>query len=327
MQIGYKLMAEGFDPKELVRQAVRAEEVGFDFVEISDHIHPWLYSQQHSGFAWSILASIAARTERIEIATGVTCPFLRYHPAVIAQAAATLALLSDGRFVFGTGSGERLNEHVVGKGWPSVRVRHEMLREALEIIKLLWSGGYHSYEGKHLTLEDARVFDLPETPPLIAVAAGGPRAARLAAELGDGLFATEPRPDLVAAYRDAGGSGPRYAEVPLAWAPDTDAAVKSAHELFRFGPTGWKVQAELPNPINFEAATAFVRPDDIRESFGCGPDPARHLEVAQQFVDAGFDRLCLINAGPDPDGFLDFFASELSERVRALTPASAPTPA
>jgi len=208
MKIGCKLIAEAYSPQQMVSQAVRAEEAGFDFVEISDHYHPWFDSQGHSGFAWSILAAAAMRTERIELATGVTCPFIRYHPAVIAQAAATTALLSEGRFVFGVGAGEWLNEHVVGRGWPSVSARHEMLRESLEIIRLLWSGGYHSYEGKHLTLEDARVFDLPRTPPPIAVATGGPASARLAAELGDAIFVTEPRTDITEAYAEAGGEGP-----------------------------------------------------------------------------------------------------------------------
>lgn len=318
MQIGFKLFAEAFSPQEMVRQAVRAEQAGFDFVEISDHFHPWLDSHGHSGFAWSILAAIAARTERIELATGVTCPTVRYHPAIIAQAAATTALLSEGRFTLGVGSGERLSEHVTGAEWPVVGVRHEMLREALEIIRLLWSGGYRTYRGRHLTIEDAQVFDLPEAQPLIAVAAGGPRAARIAGELGDALFVTEPRTDLVEAYRAAGGSGPRYAEVPLAWAPTERAAIEAAHEKFRFGPTGWKVQSELPNVRNFEAATAFVRPDDMRGVFGAGPDVEAHLGVARQFADAGYDRLALINAGPDPDGFFDFFASELSAPVRAL---------
>jgi G6PDH family F420-dependent oxidoreductase len=321
VQVGFKLFAEGFPPSELVRQAVRAEELGFDFLEISDHIHPWLESHEHSGFAWSILAAIAARTERIALATGVTCPFIRYHPAVIAQAAATTALLSDGRFVLGVGAGERLNEHVVGRGWPPVSVRHEMLRESLEIIRLLWSGGYHSYRGRHLTIEDAQVFDLPDTAPEIAVAAGGPAAARLGAELGDAIFCTEPKGELVSAYRAAGGAGARYCEVPLAWARDVDTAANSARELFRFGLSGWKVQAELPNPVNFEAATAFVRDDDMREVVGCGPDPARHLEVAQQFADAGFDRLALNPAGPDVDGFLDFAAEHLLEPVRGLAEA------
>ncbi|WP_432052270.1 TIGR03557 family F420-dependent LLM class oxidoreductase [Streptomyces xiamenensis] len=321
MQIGYKLAAEGYGPTELVRQAVAAEAAGFDFVEISDHFHPWLDNQGHSPFAWGVLGAIAARTERIGLATGVTCPTVRYHPAVIAQAAATLALLSEGRFTLGVGSGERLNEHVVGRGFPdSVRVRQDMLREALEIIRLLWRGGYRSYEGRYLRLEDARVFDLPPSPPVLAVAAGGEEVARMAGELGDGLFATEPRGELVRAYRDAGGGGPRYAEVPMAWAPDESSAVRAALETSRWALTGWKVMSELPNPVNFHAAAATVREEDVLNHFACGPDPQRYAEVAQPFVDAGFDHLVMQNAGPDPDGFLDFYRGELDSRLRALTP-------
>lgn len=207
MRVGFKLFAEAYSPIEVVRQAVRAEEAGFDFVEISDHFHPWLHDQNHSGFAWSILGSIAAKTSILELATGVTCPFVRYHPAIVAQAAATTALLSDGRFVLGLGSGERLNEHVVARGWPSASTRSAMLRESIEIIRLLWSGGYRSYRGRHLELEDARVFDLPERlPPIIVAGSGGP-AAKIAAEMGDGLFATEADRDLIAQYEKAGGSG------------------------------------------------------------------------------------------------------------------------
>ncbi|MGW7290795.1 TIGR03557 family F420-dependent LLM class oxidoreductase [Streptomyces xiamenensis] len=321
MQIGYKLAAEGYGPTELVRQAVAAEAAGFDFVEISDHFHPWLDNQGHSPFAWGVLGAIAARTESIGLATGVTCPTVRYHPAVIAQAAATLALLSEGRFTLGVGSGERLNEHVVGRGFPdSVRVRQDMLREALEIIRLLWRGGYRSYEGRYLRLEDARVFDLPSSPPVLAVAAGGEDAARMAGELGDGLFATEPRGELVRAYRDAGGDGPRYAEVPMAWAPDESSAVRAALETSRWALTGWKVMSELPNPVNFDAAATTVREEDVLNHFACGPDPERYAEVAQPFVDAGFDHLVMQNAGPDPDGFLDFYRGELDGRLRALTP-------
>ncbi|MFE0686860.1 TIGR03557 family F420-dependent LLM class oxidoreductase [Streptomyces xiamenensis] len=321
MQIGYKLAAEGYGPAELVRQAVSAEAAGFDFVEISDHFHPWLDNQGHSPFAWGVLGAVAARTERIGLATGVTCPTVRYHPAVIAQAAATLALLSEGRFTLGVGSGERLNEHVVGRGFPdSVRVRQDMLREALEIIRLLWRGGYRSYEGRYLRLEDARVFDLPPSPPVLAVAAGGEEAARMAGELGDGLFATEPRGELVRAFRDAGGGGPRYAEVPVAWAPDESSAARAALETSRWALTGWKVMSELPNPVNFDAAAATVREEDVLNHFACGPDPQRYAEVAQPFVDAGFDHLVMQNAGPDPDGFLDFYRSDLDSRLRALTP-------
>ncbi|NUR96821.1 MAG: TIGR03557 family F420-dependent LLM class oxidoreductase [Kribbellaceae bacterium] len=316
MKVGYKLIAEAYGPAEIVEQAVRAEEAGFDFVEVSDHFDPWVGEHEHSGFAFAMLGSIAARTSAIGLATGVTCPFVRYHPAIVAQAAATVAILSQGRFTLGVGAGERLNEHVVGAGWPAVATRHEMLREALEIIRLLWSGGYHSYEGKHLRLEDARVFDLPDELPAVAVAAGGPEAARLAGELGDALFATEPRDDLVAAYEEVGGDGPRYAEVPLAWASSVEDGAESARRLFRFALTGWKVQSELPNPANFDAATELVTPDHLRGQFACGPDVERHLEVARPYAEAGYDHLALINAGPDPSGFFDFFSKELGPALR-----------
>ncbi|HYH61144.1 MAG TPA: TIGR03557 family F420-dependent LLM class oxidoreductase [Solirubrobacterales bacterium] len=318
MQIGFKLFAEAFGPNELVSQAQRAEQAGFDFVEISDHFHPWLDSHGHSPFAWSVLASIAAKTERLELVTGVTCPSIRYHPAIVAQAAATTQILSGGRFTLGVGAGERLNEHVVGKGWPEVGNRHRMFREALEIIRKLWEGGYRSYRGEFLSIEDARVFDLPDELPPIVVAGGGPQAAKVAAELGDGLFATDPDSDLIQAYADAGGEGLKYSEVPLAWAPDTEEAAESAHGLFRFGILDWNVLPELPNPKNFESATEAITTDHMKEAFACGPDVDRHLEVAKDFVDAGFDHLALISAGPDLDGFFEFFASELSEPLRAL---------
>jgi G6PDH family F420-dependent oxidoreductase len=319
MQIGYKLATEAFGPDEIIRQAVRAEEVGFDFVEISDHFHPWLDVQGHSPFTWSVLGAIAARTERVGLVTGVTCPTIRYHPAVIAQAAATMALISHDRFTLGVGSGERLNEHVVGRGFPAVAQRQEMLREALEIIRLLWSGGYRSYEGRYLQMEDARVFDLPERLPEIAVAAGGPDAARIAAELGDALFATDADAELLRCYRDAGGRPAAYAEASLAWAPDEKTAAQAALSTNRWGLTGWKVMSELPNPVNFEAATTTVRAEDMVEKFACGPDPDRHLEVIRPYLDAGFDRIVLMNAGPDPDGFLDFFRDDLVGRLRTQT--------
>ncbi|MCO8271258.1 TIGR03557 family F420-dependent LLM class oxidoreductase [Actinoplanes sp. TRM 88003] len=315
MKLGYKLAAEAFGPKELIRQAVRAEQAGFDFVEISDHYHPWLDVQGHSPFAWNVLSAIAMKTDRLGLATGVTCPTVRYHPAIIAQAAATLAIISDDRFTLGIGAGERLNEHVVGQGFPSVRGRHERLVEALDIINLLWQGGYQSYEGKHLQLEDAQVFDLPSKLPVIAVAAGGKQAAELAATHGTGLFATEPRADLVETFTAAGGSGPKYAEASVAWAPTAEEAVKAAHETTRWALTGWKVMAELPNPVNFEAASATVRPEDIAGQFAVGPDPEPYVEMVGEYRDAGFDHIVLMNAGPDPDGFLDFFEKELKGRL------------
>jgi G6PDH family F420-dependent oxidoreductase len=318
VKIGFKLFAEAFDPHELVRQAVRAEEAGFDFVEMSDHYHPWLENHGHSPFVWSVLASIGSQTESLGLATGVTCPSIRYHPAIVAQAAATTQILSDGRFTLGVGAGERLNEHVVGQGWPEVGNRHRRFREALEIIRQLWEGGYQSYRGEFLSLEDAQVFDLPDELPPIVVAGGGPQAATIAAELGDGLFATDPDADLVEAYARAGGDGAKYCEVPLAWAPDADSAARSAHELFRFGALDWKVLPELPNPANFESATEAVTAELMSKAFACGPDIERHLEVAKAFVDAGFDHLALVSAGPDVDGFFEFVESELLEPLRGL---------
>jgi G6PDH family F420-dependent oxidoreductase len=311
MQIGYKLMAEGFGPQELIRQAVRAEEAGFDFVEISDHFHPWLDEQGHSPFAWTVLGAVAARTRTLGLATGVTCPTVRYHPAIVAQAAATLAIVSEDRFTLGIGAGERLNEHVVGRGFPSVRGRHELLVEALDIIDLLWRGGYQSYEGRHLRPEDARVFDLPERRPVIAVAAGGRDAAELAATHGGGLFATEPRKDLVEAYAAKGGRGPKYAEVPMAWGRSVDEAIEAAHKTSRWALTGWKVMSELPNPANFEAASELVRLEDVAEQFTHGTDVEPYVDAIKEYTDAGFGHLVLQNAGPDPDGFMDFFAEEL----------------
>ncbi|MFF0542379.1 TIGR03557 family F420-dependent LLM class oxidoreductase [Nocardia thailandica] len=316
MQIGFKLAAEAFDPNTLVRQAVRAETAGFDFVECSDHFHPWLDEQGHSPFVWTVLGAIAARTDRIGLATGVTCPIIRYHPAVIAQAAATTALLSGDRFTLGIGSGERLNEHVTGAEFPPVRVRQRMLREALEIIRLLWRGGYRSYDGRYLSVSDARIFDLPATPPPIAVAAGGSSAAGIAAELGDGLFATAPDADLVQAYQDAGGQGPRYAELSVAFADTDRAGAEAALRTNRWAVGGWKVMSELPNPANFAAATTTVRVEDMLENFVCGNDPKRYVEAVREYTDAGYDRVVLMNAGPDPDAFLEFYSSELAPLLR-----------
>lgn len=318
MRIGYKLMTEAYGPKEIVRQAVAAEKAGFDFIDISDHFHPWLDEQGHSAFAWSMLGAIARGTDQIGLVSGVTCPTMRYHPAIIAQAAATVALLSDGRFTLGLGSGERLNEHVIGREYPAVTQRHAMLREAVDIIRLLWKGGYQSYDGRYLRLEDARVFDLPAAPPLIAIAAGGGRAARLAADRGDALFATEPKPHIVAVYTEAGGEGARYAEVPVAFAADERTALDAALRTTRWALSGWKVMSELPNPANFAAATTTVTSDDLAARLACGADPARYVEVCAEFVAAGFDRLVLMNCGPDPDGFLEFFHGTLAAELRAL---------
>ena len=318
MRIGYKLATEAFGPNEIIRQARRAEDAGFDFVEMSDHFHPWLDNQGHSGFTWSLLGALASATHDVGLVTGVTCPSFRYHPAIIAQAAATMGIISNDRFTLGVGSGERLNEHITGREFPSADRRQEVLKEALEIIRLLWSGGYQSYEGKYLSLDDARIFDLPDKLPLIAVAAGGPSAAQIAAQLGDGLFGIDPQTELVSAYAAAGGSGPRYGEVALAWGPDEDTAAQAALETTRWALSGWKVMSELPNPVNFEAASATVRLEDIKDQFSCGPDVERHVQNVDKFVQAGYDHIVLMNAGPDPDGFIDFYQKELAAALQEM---------
>jgi G6PDH family F420-dependent oxidoreductase len=317
VQYGYKLSSEEESPQELVRLARAAEEHGFDFVSLSDHYHPWLDTQGHGSFAWSVLGAIAASTSTVRMVTGVTCPIIRYHPAIIAQAAATVQLLSGGRFDLGVGAGERLNEHVVGQGWPPVSVRHEMFSEALDIIALLWEGGYQSYRGRHLHLEDARVFDIPDVLPRICVAVSGPASIEVALAKGGGLFAVDPDASLVSMYREGGGDGPLFTEVPVCWAADTETAVQTAWEHQRWAVPGWKVMAELPNPVNFEAASATVRPDDIRELIACGPDVGRYVEAVAQFADAGFDHLTLLPIG-DQDGFLRFWKSELQQALAAL---------
>ena len=315
-RFGYKLMSEEHGATALVENAGRAEQAGFDFVAISDHFHPWLSSQGHSPFAWSVLGAIAARTERVGIVTAVTCPFLRYHPAIVAQAVATVADLSAGRLTVGLGTGEELNEHVVGRRWPSATVRREMLAESIEIMRRLWTGEERSYRGRHFEVVRARLFDVPRVPPTIAVAAGGPRGATFAGEQRAGLFATEADPRLVQAWRAAGGRGPAYAEVGLCWARDERDAARIAHDRFRFGLLGWKVMSDLPNPTSFEAATAFITPEDVAEKIACGPDPERHLASIRKFRDAGFDHLVLTGIGPDQEGFLRFWRDELAPRLR-----------
>lgn len=315
---GYKLMSEEHGPQELVRNAVQAEKAGFDFVAISDHFHPWSERQAHSPAAWTVLGAIAARTERVGLVTAVTCPGHRYHPATVAQSAATLAILSDGRFTLGLGSGESLNEHVVGHGWPSPGERQDMLFEAIELIQKLFTGEEVTEDGEFYTIDRAKLWDVPKKPPVIAVAAGGPRAAQLTGEQGLGLFTTEPSKKLIDAWSKAGGKGPRYAEVALCWAADEASAVRTARERFGFSLLGWDVNAELPTPQGFDAATKLVRDEDIAKQVTCGPDPEKHVAAIRKYLDAGFDHLVLLQPGPDQEGFMAFWQKELKPRLDKL---------
>jgi G6PDH family F420-dependent oxidoreductase len=316
-QIGYTLFSETNGPKALVRQAVAAEDAGFDFAVISDHFHPWLASHTDSPFAWSVLGAVAHATERMWLGTLVTCPFVRYHPAVIAQAAATVQLLSDGRFTLSLGTGERLNEHVVGRGWPSIDLRHEMLSESVDAIRALWRGGYTTYRGEHITVEDARIYSLPERPPDILMAAGGQFSASLAGEKADGLVATDPRADLVQEFRSSGGEGKRtHGQIACSWDRDEERAREFAMR-FAFAQTGWKTQAELPNPRNFDSAVAKIHREDVLQAVPSGSDPEPYVAGIRRFIDAGFQEVCVVQAGTDHEGFMEFFMTDVRPRLDA----------
>jgi G6PDH family F420-dependent oxidoreductase len=314
-QYGYSLMCELYHPNDLLDQAARAEEAGFDFLTISDHIHPWLYSHDHSPYAWSVLGALAAQTHRVELMSLVTCPTIRYHPVIVAQKAATVAAMSGGRFHLGLGGGENLNEHVVGRGWPPPRVRHEMLEEAIDIMRALWAGDFHSHEGKHYTVDRARVFTLPEEPPPIHVAASGTQSIALAGRAGGGMIATQPLAELTRDFDAAtGGDRPKYGQIAVSLDDDEAHARRLAHECFRFAAPGWKVMAELANPVNFEAATAHVREEDVAEMIPCGPDLDRHAEAIRQWTDATFDHVAVVQVG-DPERFFQAWA-ELRPRLQ-----------
>ncbi|HEY3724705.1 MAG TPA: TIGR03557 family F420-dependent LLM class oxidoreductase [Acidimicrobiia bacterium] len=329
MRWGYSLMSEEHGPRALVDAAVRAEEAGFDFVTLSDHFHPWLHSQGASPFAWSVLGAIAERTERIEIMTAVTCPTVRYHPAVIAQAAATVAVMSEGRFALGLGAGELLNEHVVGRGWPAPDQRLAMVGEAIDIMRVLWQGGSHSHHGRFFDLDTAELFTRPEVPPQILLAGGGKRALALAANVADGMFATEPSGELVEGYHDAGGRGRVLGQAVMCVSADEETGQRAAVDRWRFASGGWPVQANLPTPAAFEAATSTVRFEDLADTVSVGPDPDPHVRNLGKWLRAGFTDVCIVQVGRDQDRFFDAWERDLlpllaATEIDGVTTAVAP---
>jgi G6PDH family F420-dependent oxidoreductase len=318
---GYTMMTEQARPDQLVRDVRRAEEVGFDFSVSSDHFQPWLDSQGHAGYAWSILGAAAQATERIGLMTYVTCPILRYHPAIVAQKAATLGILSGGRFRLGLGSGENLNEHVVGKGWPSVGKRHRMFKEALDIIGGLFAGEESfNYRGEYYDVETAKLWDLPNTRVPIGIAVSGADSCRLAGEKADIMVAVEPKAELVEMFESAGGQGKaKVGQIALAYDSDRERAQERAHEQFRWFGLGWKVNADLPNPESFEAATQFVTPEQVGEALPCGPDVEEHVEKIRPFIDAGFTEVALVQIGADQqDPFFSWAEEKLLPALRSL---------
>jgi coenzyme F420-dependent glucose-6-phosphate dehydrogenase len=312
VQLGYALSSEEHPPNNLVRFAQQAEEAGFAFAMISDHYHPWIDRQGHSPFVWSVVGGIAQVTERLALGTGVTCPIIRLHPAIIAQAAATAAAMLPGRFMLGVGTGENLNEHILGDYWPPHDLRLAMLEEAVEVIRLLWQGGTQTHRGCFYVVENARLYTLPDELPPIIVAASGSKSAEAAGRIGDGLCSTVPQQEIVEHFEAAGGTGkPRYGQLTVCWARDEASARRTAHEQWPNAGLKGELSQELPTPAHFEQAAKLVREDDVAEVIVCGPDAARHIAKIQKYAEAGYDHIYVHQVGPDQEGFLQFYAKEV----------------
>jgi G6PDH family F420-dependent oxidoreductase len=316
MKIGYFLSCEENSPRDLVAQARAAEEAGFDGLWISDHYHPWNDEQGHSPFVWSVIGALAEATS-MHVTTAVTCPTVRIHPAVIAQAAATSKVLLDGRFTLGVGSGEALNEHILGDRWPEADVRLEMLEEAVEVMRLLWEGGQKSHHGRHYTVENARIYTLPDEPPAVYVSGFGPKATRLAGRIGDGFCTVSPDADAISLFRSEGGSGkPVQAGMKCCYGADEAEAVATAHRLWPNDALPGELAQVLPSPAHFEQASQLVTKEMIAQQTPCGPDVDRHIESIQEFADAGVDELYVQQIGGGYDEFFRAYARDVLPRFR-----------
>ena len=316
VELGYSLSSEEHAPRDLVRNAVAAEEAGFGFALVSDHFHPWTDRQGQSPFVWSVIGAIAQATERLRLGTGVTCPTMRIHPAVIAQAAATSALLMPDRFFLGVGTGENLNEHVLGLRWPGPEERLEMLEEAVAVIRELWTGGLVTHRGAHYTVSQARLYSIPDEPPPVAVAAAAPQAAELAGRIGDAFISTAPDAELIEAFERAGGEGkPRYGQLTVCWAETEREAIETAHRWWPNAALKGELGQELPLPRHFEQAAETLSPEQVAASVICGPDPERHRAAISEFEDAVYDHVFVHQVGPDQQGFLRFYERELLARA------------
>ena len=316
MKIGYFLSSEEFGPHDQIEQARMAEEAGFEALWISDHYHPWVEAQGQSPFVWSVIGGLS-QTTSLPVTTAVTCPTVRIHPAIIAQAAATSAVMLEGRFRLGIGSGEALNEHIFGDVWPSTDVRLEMLEEAVEVIRLLWEGGTKDYEGRHYNVENARIYTLPDEPPPILISGFGPKATRLAAEIGDGYVNVGPDAELLELFRSSGGGDkPAHSAFKVCYGDDKAECVKTAHRTWPNEALPGELAQVLPTPAHFEQATQLVTEEMISESMPCGPEPDQYREMFQQFADAGYDEVYVQQIGPNQKQFFDFFGKEILPEFR-----------
>ncbi len=322
INLGYTLSSEQHRPNTLVANGQRAEAAGFEFLSISDHFHPWTDAQGQASFVWSTLGALAQATSTIRVGTGVTCPTIRTHPAIIAQAVASVADMFEGRFFFGIGSGENLNEHITGQHWPPISVRQDMLREAVALIRKLWQGEYTTEHGRFYTVENARIYTIPETLPEIIVAAAGPEAAVMAAEIGDGIDTTSPTPDVIQMFEQHGGKGSRYGQMAVCYGPDEQSAKELALKQWGFSGLPGQLKQELALPRYFEQASQLVTTDQIGESVICGPDPERYHQEIRKFADAGFTHLYILQIGQDQASFIDFAERELLPAYQGVaTPA------
>ena len=312
---GYFLSSEQYGPAEIVDQARRAEAAGFEALWLSDHYHPWTRSQGQSPFVWSLIGALSQVTS-LPLTTAVTCPTIRIHPAVVAQAAATSAVQTGGRFRLGVGSGENLNEHVLGDPWPITDVRHDMLEEAIEVMRRLLTGEQVTHSGKHYRVEDARLYTVPDEPVPILVSAFGPKAAELAARVGDGLCTVGPQTDVISAWRDAGGSGPVQSGTKVCYGADQAECVETMHRLWPNDALPGELAQELRTPAHFEQAASLVTEQMIAASTVCGPDVDAHVQDLQSLLDAGADEVYVQQVGPDLDGFFRTYEREVLPRLR-----------
>ncbi|MBV9797168.1 MAG: TIGR03557 family F420-dependent LLM class oxidoreductase [Solirubrobacterales bacterium] len=317
MKIGYFLSSEEWGPRDLVAQAVKAEQAGFEGLWISDHFHPWNDEQGHSPFVWSVIGAIAQATDNMHVTTAVTCPTVRIHPAVIAQAAATAAVMLEGRFSLGVGSGEALNEHITGAHWPEADERLEMLEEAVEVIRVLWRGGAHDHRGRHYRVEHARIYDLPDESPAIIVSGFGPKAIDLAARIGDGFATVGPDEDAVARFRSTARTDAIVqGGLKVCWGEDERRCVKTVYRLWPNEALPGELAQVLPTPEHFEQASTLVTEEMIASSVPCGPDLERHLEQIKAYEEAGFDELYINQIGPDQDAFFAAYREHVLPCVR-----------
>ncbi len=319
---GYVLSSEEHAPRTLVRNAPLAEAAGFDYLSVSDHYHPWVQAQGHSPFVWSLLGSLAQVTDRVQVGVGVTCPIVRIHPAVIAQAAATTSQLFEGRFFLGLGTGEALNEHVLGDKWPIPEVRRAMLVEAIDVLQQLWTGETVDHHGEHYTVENARLFDPPEQEIPLILSAFGSESAEHLAQVADGYWGTSPDAELVQKYVDAGGTGPRYAELTVCWAEDEDEGRRTVHEHWPNSGLPGQLAQDLQTWTHFEQATSVLSIDQTTESIPCGPQIEPFVEQVRTYLDAGFDHLHFHQIGDDQDGFLRFWSDELQPALGEVATAA-----